>query len=148
MVEGHSVHQLRKNYDFESVYDNNIHKLYSTRISVDIKSTDKDNAFVKIRKESEGNNRLIANKDAEAIEYEFNLNDNELLLNGYFLSDFKNKFKEQSVDITIYLPINAVIYLDESTKSFIDDIENIQNIHDGYDCGPSAHEVAFALYFG
>jgi len=121
--------ELRKNYDFESVYDNNIHKLYSTRISVDIKSTDKDNAFVKIRKESEGNNRLIANKDAEAIEYEFNLNDNELLLNGYFLSDFKNKFKEQLLDITIYLPQNSIIYLDNSTRSFLENIDNLQNIH-------------------
>ena len=122
--------ELRQSYGYENVYDNDIQKLYSTRIYLDIKATNKENAFVKIRKESEGNNRLTANKDAESIEYQFNLTDNNLLLNGYFLSDFKNKFKEQSVDITIYLPINAVIYLDESTKSFIDDIENIQNIHD------------------
>ena len=122
--------ELRQSYGYENVYDNDIQKLYSTRIYLDIKATNKENAFVKIRKESEGNNRLTANKDAESIEYQFNLTDNNLLLNGYFLSDFKNKFKEQSVDITIYLPINAVIYLDESTKSFIDNIENIQNIHD------------------
>jgi hypothetical protein len=122
--------ELRHSYGYENVYDNDIQKLYSTRIYVDIKSNDKENAFVKIRKESEGNNRLTANKDAESIEYQFNLSDNNLLLNGYFLSDFKNKFKEQSVDITIYLPVNTVIYLDESTKSFINDIDNIQNIHD------------------
>ena len=99
--------ELRRNYGYESVYDSDIQKLYSTKVYVDIKTTDKEKAFVKIRKESEGNNRLTANKDAEAIEYQFNLNNENLLLNGYFLSNFKNKFKEQSVDITIYLPINT-----------------------------------------
>jgi hypothetical protein len=112
------------------VYDKDVQKLYSTRVYVDIKTTDKENAFVKIRKESEGNNRLTANKDAESIEYQFNLNDKNLLLNGYFLSNFKNKFKDQSVDITIYLPVNTIIYLDNSTRSFLNDVDNIQNIHD------------------
>ncbi|MBI9040665.1 PspC domain-containing protein [Lutibacter sp.] len=122
--------ELRRNYGYESVYDGDIQKLYSTRVFVDIKTTDKENAFVKIRKESEGNNRLTANKDAEAIEYQFNLNDKNLLLNGYFLSNFHNKFKDQSVDITIYLPVNSIIYLDNSTRSFLNDVDNIQNIHD------------------
>ncbi|WP_372744761.1 PspC domain-containing protein [Lutibacter sp.] len=122
--------ELRRNYGYESVYDNDIQKLYSTRVYVHIKTTDKETAFVKIRKESEGNNRLAANKDAEAIEYQFNLTDKNLLLNGYFLTDFKNKFKEQSVDITLYLPVNTIVYLDNSTRSFLNDIDNVQNIHD------------------
>ena len=122
--------ELRRNYGYESVYDKDVQKLYSTRVYVDIKTTDKENAFVKIRKESEGNNRLTANKDAESIEYQFNFNDKNLLLNGYFLSNFKNKFKDQSVDITIYLPVNTIIYLDNSTRSFLNDVDNIQNIHD------------------
>ncbi len=122
--------ELRRRYDYETVYDNDIQKLYSTRISVNIKPTDKTIAFIKIRKESEGKNRLAANNDAETIEYQFNLEDKNLLLNGYFLSDFKNKFKSQSVDVIIYLPINSIIYLNNSTKTYLDDVDNIQDIHD------------------
>jgi len=122
--------ELRRQYSSETVYDNDIQKLYSTRINVDIKFTDKENAFIKIRKESEGRNRLSANNNAEAIEYQFNLNDKNLELNGYFLSDFENKFKDQLVDITIYLPINSVIYLDGSTRTFLDDVDNLQDVHD------------------
>jgi phage shock protein PspC (stress-responsive transcriptional regulator) len=122
--------ELRRMYDYEIVYDNDIQKLYSTRINVDIKATDKEAAFIKIRKESESNNRLAANNDAEAIEYQFALTDKNLLLNGYFLSDFKNKFKDQLVDITVYLPFNTVIYIDQSTESFLDDVDNIQDIYD------------------
>ncbi|WP_456421461.1 PspC domain-containing protein [Lutibacter sp.] len=122
--------ELRRRYDYETVYDNNIQKLYSTRINVNIKPTDKTIAFIKIRKESEGKNRLAANKDAETIEYQFNLEDKNLLLNGYFLSDFKNKFKRQSVDVIIYLPINSIIYLNNSTKTYLDDVNNTQDIRD------------------
>ena len=122
--------ELRRNYDFETVYENEVQKLYSTRINVDVKTTDKSNAFVKIRKESTGKNRLDANNDAEAIEYQFNLTEKDLLLNGYFLTDFKNKFKDQLIDITVYIPINTVVYLDNSTRTFLDDVDNIQNIYD------------------
>ncbi len=122
--------ELRREWGFETVYDNEQQKLYSTKLNVDIKPTEKLEAFVKVRKESQGNNRLNANNGAEAIEYQFNLNDKNLLLNGYFLSDFKNKFKDQLVDITVYLPINSVVYLDRSTRTFLDDVDNIQNIYD------------------
>lgn len=122
--------ELRRSSGFETVYENGQQKLYSTRINVDVKTTDKTEAFVKIRKESQGKNRLKANTDAEAIEYQFNLTDKNLLLNGYFLSDFKNKFKDQMVDITVYLPINSVLYLDKSTRTFLDDVKNIQKVND------------------
>ena len=122
--------ELRRRYSYETVYDNDIKKLFSSRINVDVKSTDKENAFVKIRKESEGKNRLTANNHAKSIEYEFNLNDKNLNLNGYFLSEFKNIFKDQQIDVTVYLPINSVIYLDQTTRSFLDDIDNVQDIHD------------------
>jgi phage shock protein PspC (stress-responsive transcriptional regulator) len=122
--------ELRRDYNYETVYDNNVEKLYSSRINVDIEQTDKTNAFVKIRKESKGKNRLSANNNAESIEYQFSLNNNNLELNGYFLTDVKNLVKDQLIDITIYLPLNTILYLDNSTNSFLDDVDNIQNIND------------------
>lgn len=122
--------ELRRRYSYETVYDNDIKKLYSNRINVDVKTTDKLNAFVKIRKESSGKSRQNANLNAETIEYQFNLNNQNLLLNGYFLTDFKNMIKEQLIDITIYIPVNTIIYLDGSTRTFLDDVDNIQNVND------------------
>lgn len=123
--------ELRRSHNYETVFDNDGEKLYATRVNVDIKPTDKATAYVKIRKESDGKNRLSANKDAESIEYNFSLTEKNLLLNGYFLSDLKNKFKDQLVDITIYLPVNSIVYLDASTKTYLNDIDNVQNIYDG-----------------
>ncbi|PKP13710.1 MAG: transcriptional regulator [Bacteroidetes bacterium HGW-Bacteroidetes-3] len=123
--------ELRRGHNYETVFENNLEKLYITRINVDIKPSDKATAYVKIRKESDGKNRLTANKDAESIEYKFSLTEKNLLLNGYFLSDLKNKFKDQLVDITVYLPINSVLYLDASTHTYLNNVENVQNIYDG-----------------
>jgi phage shock protein PspC (stress-responsive transcriptional regulator) len=123
--------ELRRSHNFETVFDNDVEKLYATRVNVDIKPTDKATAFVKIRKESDGKNRLTANKDAESIEYNFSLTEKNLLLNGYFLSDLKNKFKDQLIDITVYLPVNSVVYLDASTQTYLNDVDNVQNIYDG-----------------
>ena len=122
--------ELRRRYSYETVYDNDVRKLYSNRINVDVKTTDKSSAFVKIRKESSGKSRDNANSNAETIEYQFNLNNQDLLLNGYFLTDFNNMIKEQQIDITVYIPLNTIIYLDGSTRTFLDDVDNIQNVHD------------------
>ena len=123
--------ELRRSHNYETVFDNDSEKLYATRVNVDIKPTDKATAFVKIRKESDGKNRLTANKDAESIEYKFSLTEKNLLLNGYFLSDLKNKFKDQLIDITVYLPVNSIVYLDASTQTYLNDVDNVQNIYDG-----------------
>ena len=39
-------------------------------------------------------------------------------------------FKDQLVDITVYLPVNTVVYLDNNTRTFLDDVENVQDIYD------------------
>jgi phage shock protein PspC (stress-responsive transcriptional regulator) len=120
--------ELRRQYNYEKIYDGDEQKLFSTRLNVFVKATDNSNASIKIRKESEGKNRANANSYAEALEYQYNLNDKNLLLNGYFLSDSKNIFKDQTVEITLYLPINSVVYLDNSTQTFLKGIKNVQNI--------------------
>jgi phage shock protein PspC (stress-responsive transcriptional regulator) len=122
--------ELRRQYNYEKVYHGDIQKLFSTRLNVFVKSTENRNASVKIRKESEGKNRADANSYAEAIEYQFKLNDQNLLLNGYFLSESKSIFKDQTVEITLYLPVNSVVYLDNSTRSYLSGIKNIQKIRD------------------
>ena len=122
--------ELRRRYSYETVYDNDVQKLFSSRINIDVKPTDNSNATVKIRKESTGKSRINANNNAETIDYQFNLKNKDLQLNGYFLTDIKNMAKDQLIDITIFLPVNTILYLDGSTRTFLDDVDNIQNIHD------------------
>jgi len=121
---------LRYRSSYETVYDGDMKKLLSNRISLDIKQSDTDDVKVKIRKNTEAKSRLIANNQASSIEYEFNLDDEKLELNGYFLSSIKNKYRDQYLQAIVYLPIGATIYLDGSTRTFISNIDNVQDVYD------------------
>lgn len=105
-------------------------KLYTTNITLNFVYTDSQTPSIKIRKQSEGSNRLSANTFADNLEYSYKITNNTLELNNYFLSNIKNKFKDQQINITLYLPKNEVIYLDNSTKSFLNDVDNVQDIND------------------
>jgi hypothetical protein len=98
---------------------------------LNINVSDNDKVIIKTRKKSQGKNTTEARDNAEMIGYDFQLMEDELRLNGYFLTDIKNKFREQKVYVDIYIPENQVIYLNKSTRSFLYDVNNIQNIYDG-----------------
>jgi phage shock protein PspC (stress-responsive transcriptional regulator) len=128
--ELYDARELRRRYGTELVYDGEIKKTYSSRINLDVRQADGETAYVKIRRESEGKSRQHANDQAGALEYQFNLNNKTLLLNGYFLSDLKNMFRDQLIDVTLYIPLNTVLYLDQSTRTYLDDVDNVQHIYD------------------
>ncbi len=120
----------RNNRNYKKFNDNGIEKLYSTDVDFDIRKSDTDFAYIKIRKAAQGRNYSDANLNAEKLEYQFNLSNSSLELNGYFLNNFKNAFFGQEVDVILYLPEGAKIYLDKSTKHYLDDVSNRQDIYD------------------
>jgi len=124
--------ELRRRHSFSKVYDaNNIEKFYSNNIRLTVNSSDSTEAYVKVRKEAYGRNSLIARENAENIDYSFGKINNDLLLNGYLLTDTKNVFREQDLQITVYIPENQIIYLDESTQSFLRYVKTTHNIYRG-----------------
>ncbi|MCK5814941.1 MAG: PspC domain-containing protein [Flavobacteriaceae bacterium] len=112
------------------IQQNSQEKIYATNIGVDIKRSNTNDTYVKIRKSAHGKNYETAKQNAENIEYSFKLNQSSLQLNNYFLNDLKNGFLDQDIDIIIYIPEGQMVYLDNSTKYFLDDISNAQNIYD------------------
>jgi hypothetical protein len=48
----------------------------------------------------------------------YSLNDNSLLLDGYFLTDFKNKYRDQEIEIVLYLPVGSILYAEDNTYTF------------------------------
>jgi len=107
-----------------------IKKLYTNNIDVDIRNSDTGTAYVKIRKYARGRNRSKAKSNAKKIEYQFNLVDKNLRLNNYFLNEFPNGFFDQDLDVIIYLPEGYTVYLDKTTKYYLDDVANVQDIND------------------
>ena len=103
----------------EIKYDENENKvIYSNDIRLIVKSTKDSIAKIMIDKNAEGNSFLNAKKRAEAIEYNYSIENGTLYLDGYFLTAIENKYRDQEIDITLFLPEGSVLYAEENTYSF------------------------------
>lgn len=122
---------LKRHWKSEIIFDNDKGaKIYSNDVRLNILPSDDDLMYAKTSKRSQGMSRKNARDNADLITYDYELNGDELRLNGFFLADINNKFTEQRVYVDLYLPEGQVIYLDNSTKTFLYDVDNTQNIYD------------------
>lgn len=121
---------FRRSSSQEVVYDNDVKKLYCTNVKVNVIQSETNQASINIRRESEDKDRNQAAASADQIEYNYEITDNMIKLDGYFLSDINNIYKDESVSVTIAIPIGYQIYFTGSTNSFLYDIENTQRIYD------------------
>ncbi len=122
---------IRRNWNSEIILDaDNTERVYSNNIRFNILVSDDETMYAKVRKMSQGQSRKDARENAEMIEYSYELKEDELRINGFFLAELSNRFSEQRVYVDLYLPEGQTVYLDASTKTFLYDVQNVQNIYD------------------
>jgi phage shock protein PspC (stress-responsive transcriptional regulator) len=94
--------------------------LYSNDIRLIVRSTNENIGKIVIEKSARGKDYKEAKARAEAIDFNFdyNFNTNALELDGYFLTDIANKYRDQEMEIIIYLPVNTKLIADRNTRSF------------------------------
>lgn len=83
-----------------------------------------------IVKEAKGSDKQVANERAKNISYHLNQNDSVIVFDNMFKVSNADKFRVQEVTAILKLPINAVVYLDNSLETIISDIENVTNTYD------------------
>jgi len=103
---------------------------YKTNVGLDIRESNSDEIYLKWMKKANGITVEKARELSNDIKYKFEVVNNTLLLNAYFLADIDNLYDSQYVRITLYLPKGMIIYLDKSAKYFLNDVENYQGIYD------------------
>jgi phage shock protein PspC (stress-responsive transcriptional regulator) len=122
---------LKRHWRSEIIIDtDNLEKVYSNNIRLNILASDNETMYTKVRKLSEGKSRKDARDNADLIKHGYELTDQELRINGYFIADLNNRFSEQRVYVDLYIPEGQVIYLDNSTRTFLYDVDNVQSIYD------------------
>ncbi len=122
---------LKRHWRPEIIIDtDNLEKIYSNNIRLNILASDNETMYAKVRKSSQGKSRKDARDNADLIDHGYELTEEELRINGYFLAELNNRFSEQRVYVDLYLPEGQVIYLDNSTRSFLYDVDNVQSIYD------------------
>jgi phage shock protein PspC (stress-responsive transcriptional regulator) len=122
---------LRKRSGYQRVTTIDKDMLYSNDVRLDIRVSDTDSTYVKIKKEAQGINRNKAQENAKKISYSYKINGNVLKFDGYFLTDRAMRFSNQVLDVVLYVPKDKIIYLDNSTQTFLRHVENTDNTYDG-----------------
>ena len=92
--------------------------IYTSDVRLVVKSTQDSLASIHIEKNAEGSSFMAAKERAENINYHYDLVGNELRLDAFLTTDFKNKFRDQEVYVTLYLPEGTTLYADKNTYSF------------------------------
>lgn len=112
-------YKVRRSGNFEIKYNDANEKLiYSNDIRLIVRSTSDSIAKIVIEKKAEGKSFLNAKETAQAINYNYSINNNNLSLDGYFTTDVSNKYRNQEIEIIVYLPEGTVLYADNNTYSF------------------------------
>nr|WP_317045340.1 hypothetical protein [Formosa algae] len=111
---------IRRSSDFKIVYNDNDEKvIFSRDIRINVRSTKDSVATIQIEKESKGKNFLEAKDRAEKIMYNYTLNNNTLLLDSYLLTDYVNKYREQNIQIVLYIPEGTYVEFNRNMRSYL-----------------------------
>lgn len=92
--------------------------IWSQDVRLIVRSTQDSLGRLEIRKSAEGKTREEARSRAEKINYFTNFAGNTLELGGQLTTDPENKYRDQEVQVTVFLPVGSVLYAADNTYSF------------------------------
>lgn len=121
-------------YQFKITKDSlNQEVVYSNSVSFQIEKTDEPLPYIKINKEAKGNSFENANSRARKIKYGFKIIGNELILNNYLISELKDKYRDQKVEIKLYVPKGTLFKVNSSVKNYDYSDNSFFNLHTSSD---------------
>ncbi|RZS93315.1 PspC domain-containing protein [Aquimarina brevivitae] len=114
------INTLRRGNEFSIRRDENDNKVIVIKdVQVFFRASSRDTvAKISIEKKADGSSYEEAKKRAEDIIFGYEVSDNTLLINGYALTDYANKYRDQEVKVIITLPEGMTIYPDNNTRRY------------------------------
>ena len=121
---------IYENDDFRFEQDSTKNEvIYSNNVTIQLKSTDKLTPYIQIEKLAEGKSFSEANQRAEKIKYGFKIVGNQLILDNYLLTEMSSKFRNQNVEIYLYLPEGTIFMTDDSVQHYDRSNNEFFNLH-------------------
>ncbi len=102
--------------------------IYSNNVRFEVMKTDEKMPYVQIEKKAEGKSFQVARERAEKIKYNFKIEGNQLILDNYLTTDIKNKYRNQEIEIFLYLPEGTLIKPDMSVQNYDRSDDNFFNL--------------------
>lgn len=107
--------------------------IFSNTVSIKIVETNESNAFLQIEKTAEGSSIKKAKETAEKINYNVKIENNNLILDNYWITDLANKKHDQEVELFLYLPKGTLFKVDKNFKHFDRSENDYFNLHHSSD---------------
>ena len=104
--------------------------MYQSYVRLEIEKSKTDSMLLEVKFSSNGSTTKEAIKNARTINYNYQISDSALVIDNYLSTLKDNKIRGQQVELTLYIPINQVVYLDESVKELLFDVENVTDTYD------------------
>lgn len=104
--------------------------LFQSFVRLEIERSKTDSVQLEVRISSNGRSSKDALNKVEEINYTYEIKDSTLTLDNYLSTLKENKIRGQQVKLKLCIPLNQVIYLDESIKELLDDVDNVSNTYD------------------
>ncbi len=112
-LENYNSYRYNSNGYLRIVEDDNGRSLVSSNVRFVVRSTTDSITSIAVDKEATGRNYERAKTRAENVNYGYNLTDNTLKLDRFLQTDIANKFSEQEVRVTLFVPEGTILYLDK-----------------------------------
>lgn len=123
----------KDNYDYENfevIHDDTDKEIiFSNNVSIKIVETNEPIAFLQIEKSAEGSSIKKAKETAEKIKYNVKIENNNLILDNYWITDLANKKHDQEVELFLYLPKGTIFKVDKNFKHFDISENDYFNLH-------------------
>ncbi|MBC7439678.1 MAG: PspC domain-containing protein, partial [Flavobacterium sp.] len=103
--------------------------IYSDDVDFKIQKTDEKVAYLEVIKQAKGKSLYESKKTAEKIKYNFSLVGNKLILDNFLITEVASKFRDQQVEIILYLPKGTLFKADESVRDYDNSDDEYFNLH-------------------
>ena len=92
--------------------------IYNRDVNLSVQKSDSPEAKLIIKKNAQGSSFNEAENRAQQIIYNFEIVDNTLLLDNFFITDYANKFRDQEVELILALPEGMTLLTDSNIATY------------------------------
>jgi phage shock protein PspC (stress-responsive transcriptional regulator) len=122
--------EIDNRVDFRLTQDEtNREIIYSNNVSIKILPTKDTVPYLQIEKIALGKSMEEARKRAEKIKYGYKIEGNKLVLDNYLISQVASKFRNQKVELFLYLPVGTQFQADTSFQVYDESEDDYFNLH-------------------
>jgi phage shock protein PspC (stress-responsive transcriptional regulator) len=116
--------------DFELRLDEkNKQVIYSNEVTIELMTTDESTPYLQIEKLAYGKTPEDAKRRSERIQYGYKIQGNQIILDNYILTEIRNRFRDQRVELFLYLPKGTIFKPDSSLQNYDRSDDSVFNLH-------------------